>query len=160
MTVFAVSNPSQWGREPVTLHNRAPGYGIARFARETREVSLEAWPRWSDPEAGDSPYPGWPVRFQQEDGYGKEPLGYLPTLVVEGFENPVVQVISELGGEIVYTIRIPGSRFTPRVFGPGTYSVTVGEPGTDAMRTFLGLRPTPDSGRTLEVRFDGNPDQG
>ena len=157
MTVFAVSNPAQWGREPATLHDRAPGYGIARFDRETREVSLEAWPRWSDPVTGGSPYMGWPVRFQQEDGYGKNPLGYLPTLVVEGLADPVVQVISELGGEIVYTIRMRGSHFTPKIFGPGTYRVQVGEPGTDAMKTFLGLQAAPDSGRTLEVRFDGYP---
>lgn len=153
MTVFAVSNPARWGHEPATLHDRAPGYGIARFNRGTREVDLEAWPRWSDPAAGDSPYPGWPVHFQQEDGYGKDPLGYLPTLVVEGLTDPVVQVVSELGGEIVYTIRIRGFRFTPRVFEPGTYSLRVGEPGTDAMQVFLGLEATPEPGRSVEVRF-------
>ncbi len=157
MTVFAVSNPAQWGREPTILHNRAPGYGIARFDRSTREVSLEAWPRWSDPETGGSPYPGWPVRFQQEQGYGAPPQGYLPTLVVEGITDPVVQVISEPGGTIVYTIRMRGTRFTPKVFGPGTYTVRVGEPGTDAMQTFQGLQAGPDTGRSLQVRFDGKP---
>ena len=89
MTVFAVSNPARWGQEPGILHNRAPGCGIARFNRSTREVSLEAWPRWADPTAGDPPYPGWPVRFRQEDGYGKIPWGYLPTIEVEGMEDPV-----------------------------------------------------------------------
>jgi len=157
MTVFAVSNPARWGHEPAALHDRAPGYGIARFNRATGEVGLEAWPRWSDPESGDPPYPGWPVRFQQEDGYGRDPVGYLPTLVVEGLRDPVVQVISELGGEIVYTLRIRGSQFTPKVFVPGSYSVRVGEPGTDSLQVFLGLTATPDPGRTLEVRFDGEP---
>jgi hypothetical protein len=80
-------------------------------------------------------------------------LGYLPTLVVEGLADPVIQVISELGGEIVYTIRIQGSRLTPKIFGPGSYAVRVGEPGTAAMRTLLGLQATPDSGRVLELRF-------
>jgi alkaline phosphatase D len=155
MTVFAVSNPVRWERDPATLHDRAPGYGIARLNRSTREVSLEAWPRWSDPAAGGTPYPGWPVRFQQEDGYGQDPFGYLPTLVVEGLTDPVVQVISELGGEIVYTVRIRGSRFTPKIFEPGTYTVRIGEPGTGSMRSFLGLQATPDSSRTLEIRFDG-----
>ena len=113
MTVFAVSNPAQWGHEPTVLHNRAPGYGIARFNRTTREVSLEAWPRWADPLAGDNPYPGWPVRFHQLEGYGRTPVGYLPTLVVEGMSNPVVQVISETGGGVIYTLRIQGKVFTP-----------------------------------------------
>ena len=153
MTVFAVSNPAQWGHEPEVLHNRAPGYGIARFNRTTREVSLEAWPRWADPLAGDRPYPGWPVRFQQLEGYGKTPVGYLPTLVVEGMSNPVVQVISETGGGVVYTLRIQGNEFTPWVFEDGAYTVRVGEPGTEGMKVFLGLVPTPESTRTIEVSF-------
>lgn len=153
MTVHAVSNPAQWGHEPAVLHDRAPGYGIARFNRTTREVTLEAWPRWADPRAGDGPYPGWPVRFQQEDGYGKAPWGYLPTVVVEGMSNPVVQVVSEAGGEVVYTLRIRGNRFTPGVFGPGSYTLKVGEPGTGAMKVFLGLEATPEADRTLEVSF-------
>ncbi len=157
MTVLAVSNPARWGKEPTNLHDRAPGYGIARFERDTREVSLEAWPRWADPGAGGSPYPGWPIRFRQEDGYGKEAWGYLPTLVVEGLADPVVQVISELGGEVVYSIRIRGSRFTPKVFESGSYTLRLGEPGTDAMRTILGLLPAPDSLRSLEIRFDRPP---
>jgi len=153
MTVFAVSNPAQWGHEPGILHNRAPGYGIARFNRSTREVSLEAWPRWADPSAGDLPYPGWPVRFQQIEGYGRTPVGYLPTLVVEGMTDPVVQVVSETGGGVVYTLRIRGNEFTPWVFEEGSYTVRIGEPGTEGMKIFLGLVPTPDSTRTIEMKF-------
>jgi alkaline phosphatase D len=153
MTVHAVSNPALWGHEPEVLHNRAPGYGIARFNRTTRKVTLEAWPRWADPKAGDPPYPGWPVRFQQIDGYGKEPVGFLPTLRVEGMENPVVQVVSEAGGEILYTLRIQGREFTPAVFEPGSYSIAVGEPGTDRWRIFLGQIGSQDPDRTLNVTF-------
>jgi len=153
MTVYAVSNPARWGHEPEVLHNRAPGYGIARFNRSTREVSLEAWPRWAHPEQGDGPYPGWPVRFQQEEGYGKRPAGFLPTLVIEGMEDPLVQVVSEAGGEVIYTLRIRGKRFTPRVFGPGSYRVGVGEPETERWQVFLGLYPDSDSVRVLEVEF-------
>jgi hypothetical protein len=153
MTVYAVSNPALWGREPQTLHNRAPGYGIARFNRKTREVSLEAWPRWADPAAGDTPYPGWPVVFDQRDGFGKTPWGYLPTLEIEGVADPVVQVESEAGAEVLYTLRIKGNRFTPRVFGPGVYTVRVGEPGTPPIQIFLGQEASPDSSRVLSVVF-------
>jgi hypothetical protein len=41
ITVYAVSNPHTWGREPARLHDRAPGYGIARFYRHIRTISLE-----------------------------------------------------------------------------------------------------------------------
>lgn len=153
ITVFAVSNPARWGKEPAALHERAPGYGIARFNRSTREVSLEAWPRWANPEAGDPPYPGWPVRFRQKEGYGAEPWGYLPALVVEGMENPVVQVVSELGGEVLYTIRIQGTRFVPRVFQAGSYSIRIGEEGVPGLRILRGVQASREMGRTLEVRF-------
>jgi hypothetical protein len=153
MTVHAVSNPAQWGRDPEILHNRAPGYGIARFDRRTREVSLEAWPRWADPLRGDEPYPGWPVRFSQTDGYGRKAFGFLPTLLVDGLEDPVVKVSSESGGEVIYTLRIRGRRFTPKVFEAGSYTVELGEPGTPDWRALLGQTPTSDSTRTLEVVF-------
>jgi hypothetical protein len=153
MTVFAVSNPGRWGREPAALHDRAPGYGIARFNRETREVTLEAWPRWSDPASGGAPYPGWPVRFHQEEGFGGTRFGFLPTLVMTGVEEPVVRVIAESGGETVYALRIKGQSFTPWVNEPGSYTVRVGELGSESQQVFAGLRPEPVAGDTLEVRF-------
>ncbi len=152
VTVLAVANPARWGREPAALHDRAPGYGIARFRRSTREVSLEAWPRWADPAGGELPYPGWPVRFKQERGYGKQAWGYLPTLVVRATLDPVVQVLDPKG-EIVYTLRINGDRFTPRVFGPGWYTVRVTEADTEALLLFPALEATKDSTRTLAVEF-------
>jgi len=157
MTVLAVSNPARWGREPTALHDRAPGYGIARFDRSTREVSLEAWPRWADPAAGARPYPGWPVKFEQEQGYGRNVWGYLPTLAVEEqTEPPVVQVV-DADGEMVYTIRIRGDRYTPRVFEPGLYTVRVIEADTEALLLFPGLEATTDSTRELEVEFPREP---
>lgn len=66
MTVLAVANPRRRGVEPTRLHDRAPGYGIARVERAPSggiEVQFENWPRHVDPEAPDaSPYEGWPVR--------------------------------------------------------------------------------------------------
>ncbi|GMW00220.1 MAG: hypothetical protein AMXMBFR84_13580 [Candidatus Hydrogenedentota bacterium] len=62
MTVFAVSNPSLTGVEPVALHDRAPGYGIVRFDKAAKTVTFECWPRSSNPTQPDAPqYPGWPV---------------------------------------------------------------------------------------------------
>jgi phosphodiesterase/alkaline phosphatase D-like protein len=152
MTVLAVSNPARWGREPATLHDRAPGYGIATFSRTSREVSLAAWPRWANPGAGDQPYPGWPVRFEQLDGYGREPWGFLPTLLVQETVDPVVQV-QAADGEIVYTLRIRGDRFTPRVFEPGVYTIRVIETGTESLLLLPGLEAMQDSTRTIEVEF-------
>jgi hypothetical protein len=153
MTVHAVSNPHQSGKAPTRLHNRAPGYGIARFNRNTRRVSLEAWPRWADPDAGNGPYPGWPVVFEQQDNYGKEPSGYLPTIEVTGLSDPVIQVVTEHTGEILYTLRISGTSFTPQVYESGSYTVHVGEPGTERWQELTGVLPTPEPTKVLRVEF-------
>jgi phosphodiesterase/alkaline phosphatase D-like protein len=152
ITVFAVSNPTQTDRMPSRLHERAPGYGIARFERATRRITFEAWPRWADPLAGDEPYDGWPVTFDQRDSGGRTPIGHLPTLVAAGTIDPVVQVVREDGDAIVYTLRIRGDRFTPPVFASGPYTVRIGEPGTDRWLVLQGLEPVerPD---TVTVPF-------
>lgn len=68
MTVLAVANPRMTGRPPARLHDRVPGYAIARVRRTANasaEVRFEAWPRWVDPTAEDAaPYEGWPVEFE------------------------------------------------------------------------------------------------
>jgi alkaline phosphatase D len=153
LTVFAVSNPSRNDHEPTALHNRAPGYGIARFNRVTRTVSLAAWPRWADPER-DAPYPGWPVTFAQRDGYGRQPAAYLPYLTVVGMRDPVVQVTEDATGEVTYTLRIAGDTVTLPVFAPGTYTVHVGEPGTPRMRVLNGLVSAPQVTDSMQVVFD------
>jgi hypothetical protein len=154
MTVYAVSNPTKSGREPELLHDLAPGYGIARFKRDTREIRLENWPRWANPLTDGSPYPGWPVVFHQADNYGRVAAAYLPRLEVEGLENPVVQVINERTSEVVYTIRISGTSFMPSVFDLDPHTVTVGEPGTARMRSFTGLQPSLAEEGTLSVSFE------
>jgi len=137
MTVRAVVNPYVTGRKPEKLYDRAAGYGIARFDRETRKISLECWPRWAGPDAAESkPYPGWPVVISQLENYGKRPFGYLPLLRFHGMAEPVVQVVEERSGETVYTIRIKGDSFQPMVFAAGRYRVNAGEPGTDKWKSF------------------------
>jgi len=59
----------------------------------------------------------------------------------------------DAGGEIVYTLRINGDRFTPRVFEPGRYTVRVIEADTESLLLYPGLEATTDSTRTLEVGF-------
>jgi hypothetical protein len=153
MTVVAVANPTQVEREPKALYQRAPGYGIVRFHRSTREIVVEQWPRWEDPSRSDArQYPGWPVTVTQNDQYDREAVGWLPTVVVAGMTDPVVRVTDEATGEVLYTLRIRGERFRPPVFAPGgSYTVTVGEPGLGPERTLTGL--TPGDG-TAEVEVD------
>jgi hypothetical protein len=141
ITVHAVSNPIISDREPALLHDRAPGYGIIRLNKRNQRITFECWPRYCDPEAFDaSQYPGWPVSFRMEDNYGRKSSGWLPPVHISGLERPpVIQVINEITGEIIYTLRISSFEFQPRVFEKGTYTVSVGEPGTVFMKSIPGV---------------------
>jgi hypothetical protein len=114
---------------------------------------MAAWPRWADP-AHDPPYAGWPVRVDQVDNYARGASGYLPTVRVIGLREPVIQVVDEAAGEIVYTLRLAGATFTPMVFASGPHTVRIGEPGTPRWRAFAHLRPGVSGSDTLEVSFE------
>ena len=55
--------------------------------------------------------------------------------------NAVVQVIDESNTEIIYTLRIKGDTFRAKVFSDSTYTLKVGEPGTENIRVLRGLKP-------------------
>ena len=154
MTVLAVSNPVISGHEPRALYDRAPGYGIVRLNKRTRRTTIECWPRWVDPSAPNAEqYVGWPITFDQLDNYGRKTAAHLPTLVVKGMTHPVVQVCRADSGEVVYTLRVRGSRFQPHVFEPGVYTVHIGEPGTPRMKTIENLRAAQPNEQTIEAAF-------
>jgi hypothetical protein len=69
-------------------------------------------------------------------------------------EDPVVQVINEKDSEVVYTLRIKGNTIRPKVFEDGTYTVRVGEPGTERMKDLAGLKSRGESSaEVIEVKF-------
>ncbi len=140
MTVLAVSNPHACGVEPVAINNRAPGYGIITFNRNSRKITMANWPRWVDPTQPDArAYPGWPVTIDQLDNYSRKAVAWLPTVKVTGMDDPVVQVIDETNNDIVYTLRVKGNMFVPGVFKEGKYTIKVGQPETAKMKTFTNV---------------------
>jgi len=117
MTIQAVANPVHSGKEPSALYDRVPGYGIVRMNRTTRDVVLEAWPRWVDPSApGAEQYADWPIRFNQEDGDGRAVVSYLVTLEYPENLSPSVMVTDVTANEHVYTIRPTGTSYQPPVY--------------------------------------------
>ena len=126
VTAIAVANPSpEKGGDRLTT--RAAGFGVTRINKKTRDVTFICWPRNVDVSAKDAkPYPGWPFTFNQLDNYGRKTDAYLPSLEINR-PNQVVQVINEKTEEILYTIRIKGSAFRPKVFSDGSYTINVGE---------------------------------
>jgi hypothetical protein len=153
LTVYAVANPTPEENHDA-LTTRAAGFGVVRFNKPKRTITLECWPRNVDvTQPGARQYPGWPRTISQWDNYARKPLGYLPTLRVTGMENAIVQVVHEPTGETVYTVRMQGTEFQPRVFSDGTYTVRVGD--QDArMKEIKGLNPlAPGDKQQLAIEF-------
>ena len=134
MTVHAVSNPHKSGVEPTALHDRAPGYGIVRFRKKTRDAVIECWPRHVDPTAKDAQqYPGWPKTVTLEEQYARQARAWTPELDIKGVSEPVVTVLDE-HGELVSARRFVKRRFRVPVYAEGYYILVVGEPGTPKVK--------------------------
>jgi len=154
ITMLAAANPSPEENSD-KLTTRAAGFGVVKFNKKTRQITVECWPRNVDiADPGAQQYPGWPATIGQKDNYARKAMAYLPTIEVSGMTDPVVQVIDESDNEIVYTLRITGSSYRPKVFKQGKYTVKVGEPGTDRIKTLMNiLSLPPETTETIKVSF-------
>lgn len=157
ITLHAYANPSfdtiqQLGKvERDPLANRGDGYGLIRFNKTNRTITFECWPRYADLDEGDgAQYTGWPITIRMEDNDGRAIAGHLPEIVVKDAVDPVVQVVREDDGDILYTRRIRGNTFRPPVFADGTYTVKVGRDRPDGW-TAQGLRPGANDAKPLAV---------
>ena len=139
ITMIAYANPEDREDE----RRRGDGYGMARFNTKDRTITFECWPRFADVRDGHTAqYPGWPITVNMQDNDGRKPAGYLPELVCSGVDKPVVQVVRQSNGEILYTVRAKSSRFRPPIYASGSYTVKVGRDRPDHS-SIADLTPTP-----------------
>jgi hypothetical protein len=131
ISMIAYANPEDLGDE----RKRSDGYGLVRFNKRTGQVTFECWPRFSQ----GNQFPGWPITVRSDASDGRRPVAWLPELVIEGAERPVIQVIAEAGGEILYTVRARGGRFQPHVYSQGSFTVKVGRNRPDVV-SLTGLK--------------------
>ena len=133
MTVHTVFNPQQMDSSPDPLMDRSPGYGIIEFDRATRKITLAVWPR----REGSQPAPGWPIAIDQIDN-GFPHQGFVLDTIEAPRSGLCAQVIR--GAEIIYTLRLSGTTFTPRVHEAGEYSVRIFDPDGKYQHTRKGLK--------------------
>lgn len=145
ITMLAYANPPDVTDEK----QRGDGYGLVRFHKPTRQITFEAWPRFADVRDGDqAQFPGWPLTILAEENDGREPVAWLPELVFAGAMDPVVQVVEESTGNILYTVRTQGNRFQPRVYAKGKYTVKIGRDKPDTeMLTGITAKPKANAGQ-------------
>ncbi len=148
ITMHAYANPEDRSDEL----KRADGFGVARFNKKNHTITFECWPRFSKVTEGDkAQFPGWPVTFKMSQNDGRKIKGWLPKLSFNK-PSPVVQVIEEKTGNILYTLRIKGRNFQPKVYSTGKHSIKA---GTDTAQKIISqsLQPIKDrkKARILKV---------
>ncbi len=150
ITMLAYANPEDRS-DPL---KRSDGYGLVRFNKADRTIHFECWPRFVDVTDEDAQqFPGWPITIRMEENDGRKVTHHLPEVQVTGLVDPVVQVVHEASDEILYTIRAQGNRFRPDVFGPGSYTIKVGQDQPNA-RKFTGVKATATPGtEPLRIAF-------
>ncbi|WP_137401026.1 alkaline phosphatase D family protein [Echinicola rosea] len=154
MTVHAVANPSQSGREPALIYDRATGYGVVTFDKAARTMEMECWPRYEDPNKNpNGQYEGWPIKINQDDNYARGVYGYLPLLKIEGQPDPVLKLVNEGTGETEYCLRIKGNSFRPKVFDDGKYTAVINEMESGTSKVLKGLTPTNDQEAVRVISF-------
>jgi hypothetical protein len=156
LTVLAVKSGAiqpRRGDVRQLMDDKASGLAVVRFDKKNRSIIVECWPYLADVTRKGTQMSGWPVTVHMLDNYARKPAAYLPTLRVSGVNNPVVQIVDDANGEIVYTLRIQGRNWRPHVFAPGRYTVRVSEPDTQRERVVRGVLAGPDTAGTLDVRL-------
>ena len=153
ITVHASANPRATQLEPAIIRDRVTGYGVVTFDRGAGSITVECWPRQSDPRVreGDGQYEGWPIVVRAEEGDGRAPIGFLPTLRVEGLVDPVVEVRTA-EGDIAYSRRVVGDTFRPPVFQPGPHSIRVGDPDRNVWQERSGMEAV-EGPSAITLRF-------
>jgi len=143
VTCWAAANPKMKAedfKKGGKLTTRAAGFGVIRFNKPSREITFQCWPRNVDiTDPASKQYLGWPKTIRQEDNYSRKAAAWLPELKVSGQVDPVISIINEKSGEVVYTLRIKGTSYRPKVFSKGAYTIRVGE--GKRVKTLKGIRP-------------------
>ncbi|MBI4624265.1 MAG: alkaline phosphatase D family protein [Verrucomicrobia bacterium] len=153
MTVLACANPQPSFRPGVleAEMDKSAGYGVARFDKKARTITVECWPLLADPTRAGTQFAGWPVVVPQLDNYARAASAYLPELSIRGAAKPVVEVVEESTGESLYILRLPAPKWRPHVFAPGVYTVRITEPETGKRREMKGLTAVKQNDATLEI---------
>ena len=114
---------------------------------------MECWPRYANPLNEEQQYKGWPKTISQFDNYGRKALAYLPTISVEGIENPVIEINDEKTGELIYCVRIKGNEFKPKVFKQSSYKITLTDTFNDITKIISGVLPTSNPDEKIILKF-------
>ncbi len=153
MSVLAVKNgPAKPSAEVIqNLVEKTSGFGLVRFDKTKRSITIECWPFASDfGKPGAAQFETWPVVTSQLDQYARKATAQLPKLQITGAKKALVEVI-DAKGELVHVIRVQTREWQPLVFAEGKYSVRVSDPESGKSATLKGVVATMENTETVAV---------
>ena len=128
ITMHAVANPTlpeieQGGK----LSTRAAGFGVIKYNKTDRTITFECWPRKVDiADPNQKQYKGWPITISQRDNFNPKNPFYLPTLKLSKADQ-VLTIRNSFTQEVVFSLRIKGKSYQPKVLSEGAYLIEIGE---------------------------------
>ena len=63
----------------------------------------------------------------------------------------MVQVVDETTNTVIYTLRVSGSKFQPKTFKPGLYTIRVSDPEKGTMKEEKGVEATETNDVILNI---------
>ena len=140
INVLAAANPQSY-LEPAVAKSTTDGtgYGIVRVNKSTRQYTFEAWPALTDTTSANSvPHAEWPVTVDQADNDGRVIVDTLPVRIA-AVDNPVVTVVNEQTGQLVYARRFNTAEVSAPIYdGGASYTLTLSDPESSYEETFTG----------------------
>lgn len=70
-----------------------------------------------------------------------------------GVDNPLVSVYDEATGALEYNLRVGEKSFHPKVFSKNPHRIEVKNLQTGEVKSFPGLKPSPEKAAEIEVVF-------
>jgi hypothetical protein len=158
--VYAIGNPGDFGgiqNRYELQQKKSAGLGFVILDKVTRNITMESWHFLSDVSkpVSESQHSGWPKTINQLDNYGREAVGWLPTIKIKGNPDPVLELINQNTGELEYIVRISGNEFSPKVFTNADYTIRIGYPENGLYREFTNIKASSEMrGPELPVHFN------
>ena len=155
MTVLAVADGAKQPRQPVLekLHDKVSGIGLVRFDKPKRQITVECWPLLADVMFPNTQFRGWPQTFDVQANYGRQANAQLPTLVITSDADPVLEIIDEATGELIWARRLAARTIQPGVFAPGKYVLRLGVPESGKSLEKTGVVASARNDARLEIKI-------
>jgi hypothetical protein len=151
ITMHAYANPSE--DQENKKSSRGEGFGVIRFNKNTRDITFECYKRDVEIQNEKSQYQGWPFTINQFDNYKIKGDYFLPK-IISNLPDPVIQIVNAVDDATIYSVRIKGFEYIPRLKMPGLYTVKIGLPENDIWKTFNGIEAVESENKNnLNVEF-------